>query len=726
MKLKTLSTFCLLFLLSFIGKASRDPLHPVLTTENFKKGVVLDSCWVYNLNDSSSFSSKDYNDSHWRFTIADSTDKDTALAKHKGITWFRTSFTVDSSAQGLSVSLDFLPSAAVEIFLDGEKITTLGTVSENKKDYKSGFTLKGHYVPLNLLPGNHILAIRTAQFGLLDRIGILDFNNEIVNLFTYKLTPTSEAIEDSGDFDQLALFLSFAVVFLVLTVFHMILFIYYRKNLTNLYYSMFTLLLFIIFFGLYKMFQGVDMETTVLIGKTQSYLAFFVPLFFIGILYQVFYKKLQVMFWVLVGMLVLAYVLIFLLDMGNIGALCVLAFLFVGMIETIRVFIKAAMNKKDGANIFLFGTFFPLLGTIALVFVSIISKKAGFARLHQIIDDHYGEFFGYSILLSASFSMTLYLARDFARMNKNLLKQIKENKQLFDRTIEQEQERKRILENQNEELERKVVQRTEQVVSQKAEIESKNRDILDNLHYARRIQEAILPEIKLIYKTLQESFIIYFPKDIVSGDFYAFSQKNGKVIIAAADCTGHGVTGAFMSMIGTALLNQIINEHGIVQPAKALEELHTGIAEALKQNHNDTELRDGMDIALCSMDLEKLELTYAGANRPLWIVRNGELIVVKPDKTAIGGFHANRHVTFTDHVIQLQKGDTFYIFTDGYADQFGGPNGKKFMSGQFKKLLTEIQSLPMRQQEEHIKDKFHQWQGSLPQLDDVLVIGVRV
>jgi serine phosphatase RsbU (regulator of sigma subunit) len=179
-------------------------------------------------------------------------------------------------------------------------------------------------------------------------------------------------------------------------------------------------------------------------------------------------------------------------------------------------------------------------------------------------------------------------------------------------------------------------------------------------------------------------------------------------------------------MIGTALLNQIINEHGIVQPAKALEELHTGIAEALKQNHNDTELRDGMDIALCSMDLDKLELTYAGANRPLWIVRNGELIVVKPDKSAIGGFHANRHVTFTDHVIQLQKGDTFYIFTDGYADQFGGPNGKKFMSGQFKKLLTEIQSLPMRQQEEHIKDKFHQWQGSLPQLDDVLVIGVRV
>ena len=320
--------------------------------------------------------------------------------------------------------------------------------------------------------------------------------------------------------------------------------------------------------------------------------------------------------------------------------------------------------------------------------------------------------------------MTIYLARDFARMNRKLYEQINEIKQLFKLTTDQENERKKILENQKEDLEKMVVLRTEEVVLQKAEIELKNRDILDNLLYARRIQDAMLPEIHLIYENLRESFIIYMPKDIVSGDFYSYNHKNGKIILAAADCTGHGVTGAFMSMIGSSVLNQIINEKGITQPSLILNNLNTGITEALKQREND--VTDGMDIALCTFDMEKLQLEFAGANRPLWIFRNGEFIEIKPDKLAIGGFRILRDASFTNHQIQLQKGDSIYLFTDGFADQFGGPLGKKLLSKRFREILLSIQILSMSEQEKKLTEVFSKWKGNVTQVDDVLVIGIRV
>ena len=222
-------------------------------------------------------------------------------------------------------------------------------------------------------------------------------------------------------------------------------------------------------------------------------------------------------------------------------------------------------------------------------------------------------FMFYGSVLGISFAMTIYLARDFSKINKKLSAQLQEIKSLFNKTIEQESEKKKILEGQKSELEQQVKIRT-------SELEQKNRDILDNLHYARRIQSAILPETKQIFNALKDAFILYLPKDIVSGDFYTFSFRNEKVILAAADCTGHGVTGAFMSMIGSSQLNQIVNERGITQPAKILNHLNTGIVEALKQN--PTEVNDGMDIALCSLDLTTKKLEYAGAIRPLWLIRD--------------------------------------------------------------------------------------------------------
>ena len=258
-----------------------------------------------------------------------------------------------------------------------------------------------------------------------------------------------------------------------------------------------------------------------------------------------------------------------------------------------------------------------------------------------------------SLVLGLPFSMTLYLARDFARMSNKLNLQLKEITVLSEKTIKQEQEKKQILENQKAELEEKVVQRTQEVWEQKEVIEVKNREITASLIYAKRIQSAILPDIKLIYKTLDKSFILYIPKDIVSGDFYGFAQKNDKVIITAADCTGHGVSGAFMSMIGTSLLNHVINEKNITTPSLILDELNQEVITTLKQK--ESESNDGMDISICTFDLKNNTVEYAGANRPLWLVRNNELVQYRPDKYPIGGLQIERLDKFSNNVIQLQK-----------------------------------------------------------------------
>jgi len=262
------------------------------------------------------------------------------------------------------------------------------------------------------------------------------------------------------------------------------------------------------------------------------------------------------------------------------------------------------------------------------------------------------------------------------------------------------------------------------------QIEEKNKDITDSINYAKRIQQAILPTAESIIKHIPEICIYYRPKDIVSGDFYFFSEipdDPSGFIIAAADCTGHGVPGAFMSMIGNQVLNQIIIERKIKRPSEILSQLHEGIRIALKQNQSTTETKDGMDIALCYYQPVSRRLEFAGALRNLYIVRNStqEVEEVKADKQSIGGVKSEVHKIFTNHSIQLEKNDCFYLFSDGYADQFGGPEGKKFMTKKFKQMLLGIQNKNMSQQELELEKEFLTWKGNIEQVDDILVIGIR-
>lgn len=269
---------------------------------------------------------------------------------------------------------------------------------------------------------------------------------------------------------------------------------------------------------------------------------------------------------------------------------------------------------------------------------------------------------------------------------------------------------------------------------QKEIIEQKNKDITDSINYAKRIQHAILPENNKIAQALPGSFILFIPKDIVSGDFYWFSelqdQDSSYKIIAAIDCTGHGVPGAFMSMIGNDLLNQIVKEKRITAPSEILNNLHNGIRESLKQYNDKAGVKDGMDISLCSINIEKKELQYAGAHNSLYFFKKENeqfnFKELKADRYGIGGEVRGAKRTFTNHCIKLETGDTVYLFTDGFHDQFGGSNNKKYTSRRFRELLHTIQNMKMNEQQHALKKSIDEWKGNEVQTDDILVLGIKI
>ena len=258
------------------------------------------------------------------------------------------------------------------------------------------------------------------------------------------------------------------------------------------------------------------------------------------------------------------------------------------------------------------------------------------------------------------------------------------------------------------------------------EIEEQKRHIEDSIHYAKRIQNAILPPKDFVSAALHEHFIFYLPKDIVSGDFYWLTKFDDKAYIAAVDCTGHGVPGAFMSIVGHDQLNNAVNVKGARKPADILNALNQGVTRTLRQAGGEASVKDGMDIALCGIDYANRKLEYAGAFNPLYLIRDNELIQVEANKFPVGAFVGEKLQVFTNNEIDLQVGDVCYIFSDGYQDQFGGPKNKKFLTKRFRELLLEISPHPMDKQKEILEQRFFDWKRDLVQVDDILVIGLRI
>jgi serine phosphatase RsbU (regulator of sigma subunit) len=281
---------------------------------------------------------------------------------------------------------------------------------------------------------------------------------------------------------------------------------------------------------------------------------------------------------------------------------------------------------------------------------------------------------------------------------------IKENKEI--------KRTKKLLEEQNEEI-----------TDQKMIIEEKNFNITESINYARRVQKSIL-NFDITSDKKAKSFILFKPKDIVSGDFFWYGNKDHVDIFVTADCTGHGVAGAFMTVIGVSLLNQIVNQDGITDPKAILKRLDTKIKQALAQTEASSSSHS-IDLGICVINHEEKVVTYSGANRPLYYFSNNEFTEIKGTKSSIGDSLRNEK-DFEDHVINYEKGDTFYMSSDGYADQFGGEKGKKYMTKRFKQLLIDVQELPIKEQKDKLKEEIEAWMKDTEQTDDIIVTGFQM
>ena len=278
----------------------------------------------------------------------------------------------------------------------------------------------------------------------------------------------------------------------------------------------------------------------------------------------------------------------------------------------------------------------------------------------------------------------------------------------------------------------KITKRQKQVIEEqklevetaKIQLEEKNKEVMDSINYAKRIQDALLKAEEHESKHLPPHFILFKPKDIVSGDFYWALEKENHLYLAAADCTGHGVPGALLTMLGNSFLNEINAVDKLLTPAEILNKLRDKIISELNQTGKDGESTDGMDISLIRLNLNTNELHWAGANNPLYIINSGDLIELKPDKQPIG--YNYKMTDFTNHQINLNKNDYVAIFTDGFADQFGGPKGKKYKYNTLKNKLLEIYQLPLDEQKKLLSNEFEIWRGNLQQVDDICVIGLRL
>ncbi|MDX2190683.1 MAG: 7TM diverse intracellular signaling domain-containing protein [Bacteroidota bacterium] len=414
---------------------------------------------------------------------------------------------------------------------------------------------------------------------------------------------------------------------------------------------------------------------------------------------------------------------------------------------TILIFFRFYIEKKRFILYFFFGHLVLFLGLYSQYSYGSFpdSLIPGIPIYGQFIDYiTSGWLVGFYYYITASIHM-IFISVALADKIKHLKS---DNEQNQAKLIEQLEINRRIQENINKELELKVRERTEEINQQKEEILTQNEElqkqsnelerqsykiselyteVTDSIVTSKFIQDSILPPLDLINDYFKSFFVFYKPKDIVSGDFYWFYHRNGITYIAAVDCTGHGVAGAFMSLIGYNLLNQIVDKGLTITPGEILTQLSENLVTTLHQDKEGAMSKDGMDISLCMIDKRNNKIHFAGANNPLYILRNGDIIQIKGDKFGIGLQRGGRNATFVNNEIDIQKDDQFYIFSDGFAGQFGGEGGaNKFLYNHFRELLVKVSTMPEDKRLMAIETTFNQWKGNTEQTDDIMVIGFEV
>ncbi len=674
--------------------------------------VGADQIWHFSVGDNLQWAQINFDDSKWdsiRFPV---TSAEMISHKYNGNVWFRAKVMINAKDFSKNLSFIIKQFGASEIYLDGVLIQQFGKIG-NSQNTEESYDPQG--IPVSFLldsAGIHTIAIRYSNHVVTDGSS----PESDLDCFTFQITKTEDAIA----LHKVKTFLSnvlssvCAGLFLTLSLINFILFLFYQRDKTNLYYSLFSLTTAGTFAIKAISFMYSSPSAAIILDQLNTAFVFISVFFLIALVYSFIYEKTPKRFWVILAIAIIGLLLILIhydtayMVMNFFNMYCIIDI----VITVLKFYFKNNDPTKKKRKIL--KIVFASMGILACIgyFIHPTISLVIFCIFVAIVVIPVA-----GMVFIVPVYMTIRHARSFAVTNKSLADQLVQVQELSAKTIEQEQEKKRLLETQNERLEDMVIVRT-------AELAQKNNEIKDSINYAHRIQKAILTTQEEINETLKDCFILFKPKDIVSGDFYFYSKKENTVLIAAADCTGHGVPGALMSMIGSEKLMGTVSESA--NPSVILNLLNKGIKSSLRQSDHEESTRDGMDIALVSLNLNTNQASYAGANRPIWIIRkdNNTIEEIKATKKAIGGFTPDEQ-HFDLHQLQFNKGDTFYLFTDGYADQFGH-TGKKLMTKKFRELLISIQDRSMSEQEKFLNEFIETWKQDVEQVDDILVIGVRV
>ena len=684
-----------------------------ITFNNYDKDAVsLNKHWRFCAGDNVEWANPKFDDRKWDTVYLPFTTEEFIPFGYKGNIWIRSNFIINKDQVSKPLSFVIHQLGASEIYIDGKLIYQIGKIG-NSVNTELHFNPQN--IPISFIIdsiGSHSICIRFSNHIAISE----DSPESALEAFDLEIDETENALTvfKINIFKESLLSAVAIGIFFTLSIFNFILFLFYKRDKSNLYYSLFSLAMACSFLLNAIELAFSNASTIILIQKLGIIFVLISNLFLVALVYSFIYRSTPKRFWILLSVTIVGMILTFFSffiaeTLSNaLNIYCI--------IEIVVIILKASFKKYDPTKKKrkILWIILASLGTIACLGL-LINKMISiviFVTLVAII-----------VLPVAGliFFIPLYLtirhARSFAVTNTSLEEQLIQVKELSVKTIEQEQEKKKMLESENERLDQMVTLRT-------AELAEKNHEIKDSINYALRIQKAILTSKEEINEGLKNCFILFKPKDIVSGDFYFYSKTKNNIIIAAADCTGHGVPGALMSMIGSEKLMGTAKEN--TNPSVILNSLNKGIKSSLRQTEKEESTKDGMDIALVSIDLETNKASYAGANRPIWIIRHNskELEEIKATKKAIGGFTDDEQ-HFEQHELQFNTGDTFYLFTDGYADQFGH-SGKKLMTKKFREMLIDIQRLSMHEQEKHLNDFIENWKQDTEQVDDILVIGVRI
>jgi serine phosphatase RsbU (regulator of sigma subunit) len=645
----------------------------------------------------------------------------------KGVVWFRKKIKLDSSINNKALSLHIQIIGAAEVYIDQKLVKSFGIVSGLEKSEEL-VTSDIQRIAYPFIPNKeYLIAIRYSHHNI-----NYSYTDQGLKAFGLKINLSeTDSLFDaifSDVFTGLTAGLIISVFFFSLSFVHFIIFLFYREEKTNAYYSFFCLTAAtLVGAGVFKKvvyYEDLNKAFNFIFATTPSLIFMILPYMlrsFFNLKFPNWYRF---------------FIFLFLLNFfGMIFSFPFILYSYillvlVSVFETARAIIIALKHKMKGVKIIATGTFLFLFFVVSILLLLVIMNSKNV----QVEGDFLPLFYLFLIILcifSIPISITIFLSYQISLTNRSLKQKLVEVEELSKQSIEQEKEKQKILENQKSFLKEQVLERTYEITEQKKIIEEKNKDIIDSINYAKRIQTAILPEMNFFKSVFNDSFIIYEPRDIVSGDFYYVTEINDLKILFIADCTGHGVPGALMSMVGSNLIHKIIHENKIFEPKDILQTLHVELRQALKQDQSDSQNRDGMDAAIVILKEDKL--IYAGANRSLlYFNKENELCEVKPTKTPIGG----SHITVVDIVQNtLNRSDIkeFYLFSDGFADQFGGLKltekhsaGKKLMISRFKSWLTETLNYTLEDKETFLTTEFKKWKGDLEQVDDVCVICVRL